>query len=93
MSNLVISRVCNMNCPYCFAGGIMQTGRQPNDQCFISRADFSARLGYLKRSGINSVRLIGGEPTLHPQICELIKEGLRAGMQILIFTHGIGVGA
>ncbi|NOH02566.1 MAG: radical SAM protein [Chloroflexi bacterium] len=89
MSNLVVSRVCNMNCPYCFAGGFMQSGMQADNQGFISRADFSARLDYLKRSGIDSVRLIGGEPTLHPQIRELIEEGRRAGMQILIFTHGI----
>lgn len=88
MSNLVISRVCNMNCPFCFAAGLMQSGRQSDDQRFISRADFSARLGYLKRSGINSVRMIGGEPTLHPQIRELIEEARRAGMQVMIFTHG-----
>ncbi|MBI3150872.1 MAG: radical SAM protein [Chloroflexi bacterium] len=89
MSNLVISRVCNMNCPYCFAAGFMQSGRQSDDQRFISRADFSARLDYLKRSGINSVRMIGGEPTLHPQIRELIEEGRRVGMHVMIFTHGL----
>lgn len=34
--------------------------------------DFEWLLDFLKRSGENQVRLIGGEPTLHPQFIKFV---------------------
>lgn len=56
---------------------------------FISLADFTQRLDFLKRSNIHEIRLIGGEPTLHPQFPDLIRLAQQRGKHIVIFTHGL----
>jgi len=89
MSNVVISRRCNLSCPYCFAGEFMQEQRAESDSVFISSADFERKLAFLKQSGITDLRLIGGEPTLHPEIQALITLGREHGFHVLIFTHGL----
>lgn len=89
MSNVVISRVCNLGCPYCFASEKLQTARYSAGDIFIRLPDFRRKLEFLKRSGIKDLRLIGGEPTLHPQFSELVTTGLQEGFHILVFTHGV----
>ena len=89
MSNVVISRVCNLNCPYCFASEKLQSERQTPGEIFISLPDFNQKLAFLKRSGIKDLRLIGGEPTLHPQFSDLVRIGLQQGFHVLVFTHGL----
>ena len=56
---------------------------------FIDQGEFEQKLAFLKQSGIKDLRLIGGEPSLHPQFCELIERGLEQGFNILVFTHGL----
>lgn len=59
------------------------TGTSP----YISMEAFGRHLAFLERSGMQEVRLIGGEPTMHPQFTELIQRA--RGRHILVFTNGL----
>jgi MoaA/NifB/PqqE/SkfB family radical SAM enzyme len=87
VTNLAISAVCNQNCPYCFT--VDHLNRLESGQDFLAPADFEARLSFLERSGIDEIRLLGGEPTLHPQFVELIGRARRTGKPIIIFSNGL----
>lgn len=89
MANLTVTAVCNMRCPYCFATAHMQDIQQSQDETFISMAAFARQLDFLQRSQIDQVRLIGGEPTLHPQFPELVACARQRGMALLVFSHGL----
>jgi sulfatase maturation enzyme AslB (radical SAM superfamily) len=53
--------------------------------------DFKWILDYLESSNEESVRLIGGEPTLHPEFTDFLLEALRRPslQRLVIFTNGI----
>lgn len=89
MANLVVSSVCNQQCPYCFAKDYFQTTQAGENSHFISMDAFETHLDFLERSGINEIRLIGGEPTLHPQFPELIRRARARSKRILVFTNGL----
>jgi hypothetical protein len=89
MANLVISNVCNLNCDYCFSRDFLQGNPSSTDQSFISEQAFRARLDFLERSDIEDVRLIGGEPGLHPRFAELIAASAKRFPRIVVFTNGL----
>jgi hypothetical protein len=82
MSNLSVTTECNRQCPYCFAGKAVAVNR-------ISRTAYNHFLDYLKRSDIDQVRLLGGEPTLHPDFSFFVEETSRRGFRVLIFSNGV----
>jgi hypothetical protein len=87
MANLTISTVCNQHCPYCFTSDHLGDSRiSPS---FLEVSDFDARLDFLDRSAIDQVRLLGGEPTLHPQFPELIELARARGKKVVVFTNGL----
>lgn len=87
MANLTISAVCNQRCPYCFTADYLSGGGP--GQHFLDSGDFDARLDFLDRSGIDQVRLLGGEPTLHPQFPALVERARARGKTIVVFTNGM----
>jgi radical SAM protein with 4Fe4S-binding SPASM domain len=82
MANLVLTTACNRACDYCFAprGGQAQ---------YMSRETFVAALGFVERSGMDHVRFLGGEPTLHPEFGDFLDCVLRRGKRALVFTGGV----
>ena len=44
---------------------------------------------FLKNSDINELRLLGGEPSLHPEFPDFIKQGLENGFSVRIFSNGL----
>jgi hypothetical protein len=87
MANLAISAVCNQACAYCFT--VDHLPRGAGRTAFISMAAFEERLEFLARAGIGEARLLGGEPTLHPQFPELVARARSAGFSIRVFTNGL----
>lgn len=87
MANLAISAVCNQKCAYCFTGDHLANSGAHQD--FLDVGDFAMRLDFLDRSGIDQVRLLGGEPTLHPQFLELIERTKARSKTIIVFTNGL----
>jgi len=82
MANISITPACNRRCRYCFARGVEQASP-------MSRELFLSVLAFLRASQIDQVRLLGGEPTLHPDFNWFVETGLDEGFRILIFSNGL----
>lgn len=89
MANIIITSACNLRCPYCFAQEFLDEAQNGGKPVFLSLDDFESRLDFLERSGINEIRLIGGEPTLHPHFPQLIERALRRQKHIVVFSSGL----
>jgi len=78
-----------MKCAFCFARDHLGNSSADSSSRFISSDVFEERLDFVERSGINEIRLIGGEPTLHPRFSELITAARKRDLHIVVFTHGL----
>jgi MoaA/NifB/PqqE/SkfB family radical SAM enzyme len=87
--NLIITDRCNRACPYCFAQEKVRLSGRANRARVLSGADFEACVRFLKRSHERSLKLLGGEPTTHPQFSRFVEEGLRQGLEVTVFTNGL----
>lgn|GEM_PF-1500420 len=85
MANISITSECDRGCTYCFAAA---TAGGAATVPHMSAATFELALDFLERSGIDQARLLGGEPTLHPEFIRLAEMALRRGLRLLVFTHG-----
>ena len=83
--NLMINNYCNLKCSYCFAQEEMNSHKAIN----ITMENFCIYLDWLKEQDYKQVRLIGGEPTLHPNLEGLIDKVLEYGCfdDIMIFSN------
>ena len=61
MANIVLTTACSLACRSCFAA----PNRAVPPEEFTAEA-FERVLDFLERSAIDQVRLLGGEPTMHP---------------------------
>ncbi len=84
MANISITSVCNRSCAFCFAHEAARSGSQN-----MGEREFENVLNFLERSGIDQVRLLGGEPTLHPGFVEMVEMALRRGFRVMVFSNGI----
>jgi hypothetical protein len=87
MTNLAISAVCNQKCPYCFTTDHL--GAVTHREAFVTIEAFEASLDFLDRSHMDEVRLLGGEPTLHPQFPQLVTLALARHKKITVFSNGL----
>ena len=78
-----------MRCSYCFARDQLEANRGGSTPAFISGEAFEARLDFLDRSEIREIRLIGGEPTLHPEFPQIIERARLRGRHVVVFSHGL----
>lgn len=86
MPNLVITDRCQRSCAYCFARAQrLDAGGEPRS---MDRSTFERAVEFVARSGLREVRLLGGEPTLHPELEAFCELALARGMNLRIFTNG-----
>lgn len=50
---------------------------------------FQSALDFVMRSNIGQVRILGGEPTLHPQIIHFLEMAQQTGRPIRLFSNGL----
>ena len=81
MANLVLTTACSLSCDYCFTRGVWPPGA-PRE--LMSLHTFEGALDFLERSGIREARLLGGEPTLHPDFPQLARSALDRGFRLQI---------
>jgi len=79
---LELSRICNLNCIYCYAGsGAALPGELSYDE-IIGAMHQGADLGARK-----IIVLGGGEPTAYPRIMDVLREIHSRGLEIELFTN------
>lgn len=82
--NILITNYCNQNCNFCFAKEVMK-GKDLRE---MPMSNYLELIKKLKDEGIETVNLMGGEPTLHKNFLELIEVTLDLGLDIDLFTNG-----
>ncbi len=76
-----ITERCNENCTFC----INKKSRLNSDMDF---KDIIEVFKYLKLNGIKKIKLLGGEPTLHPDFNKIYNFAQLNFEQIILFTNG-----
>ena len=84
MINIFITYRCNLACSYCFARDLQKDF--PRD---MAPEDFARLLEWIRQAAPPAVAFIGGEPTLHPRLPEMIDQVSRAGSAPVLFTNGL----
>jgi MoaA/NifB/PqqE/SkfB family radical SAM enzyme len=80
LAQLVVIRRCNLACAYC--------NEYDKTSDPVAPALLERRLDALAALGTSIVTLTGGEPTLHPQLDDLIRRVRRHGMLAGLITNG-----
>jgi 7,8-dihydro-6-hydroxymethylpterin dimethyltransferase len=84
---LDVTETCNLRCPTCYAdASSVLTGTAPVDLVIANLDQRLEREG----SPLGVVMVSGGEPTLHPQLFELLQRAMvRPVTRVLLNTNGI----
>ena len=79
-----LNNACNANCGFCnFA-----RDRLPKQHWkFVSLQQATDSLDILYREGIRYLVLTGGEPTLHPNLVEIVRYATDLGMAVMLVTN------
>lgn len=80
--NISINNVCNNNCSYCF----QSTYNNKDEAKYITLEHYEKILDFLNHT-MPEIRILGGEPTLHPQIIEIVKLTIEKGYYPLLITN------
>lgn len=85
MPNLMLTNYCNYHCPYCFGVDMMAPKQKAK---IMSRETFMEIVDWLERKPFDRVvHLMGGEPTLHPDIEWMVDYLLEHEFHITIFSN------
>lgn len=79
--NYHLIRACNAKCRFCFATFRDVSGR-------LSLSDGRRLLAELRAAGAEKLTFVGGEPTLHPHLGELIQHAKSLGFTTCVVTNG-----
>jgi uncharacterized radical SAM superfamily Fe-S cluster-containing enzyme len=81
-----ITSACNLDCPICY------TVNKNDDPYMMTKESFAKILDHLKQQHdeIDIINFTGGEPTLHPDLPELLRMSRAAGIRRLtVSTNGL----
>lgn len=82
---LEITRKCNLECVHCYAGSAPSLPLRGA----MTYSDWRLALEDAFSVGCRAVQFIGGEPTLHPDLPQLIKDAKASGYHFIeVFTNG-----
>ena len=84
MPQILLTDYCNRRCPYCFARDRL-SDHERTDMRF---EDFVRVIDFLVDSGEKEARLLGGEPTLHPDFVLFYMHVVQRGLRVMTFTNG-----
>lgn len=89
MPNIAITAKCNLKCPYCFADEY--TNGQSMDE--MSFDNFLTAKKFILSSGLKGFGIIGGEPSLHSQYKEILKNCINDTNveRIVVYTNGLNI--
>jgi radical S-adenosyl methionine domain-containing protein 2 len=78
--NWHITARCNYQCKFCFS--------QKLDEELTSIDTVKEILQYLRKTGMEKINFVGGEPMLHPLISEMVKLAKEMGFTVSIVSNG-----
>ncbi|MFH0773524.1 MAG: radical SAM protein [bacterium] len=84
--NILITNYCNQNCPFCFARREMKS--ESNQMRAMTLKQFKKIATKVKKHH-SFLRLMGGEPLIHPQAKSILTYAAKHFAHIQIFTNGI----
>lgn len=79
---LEISGMCNLRCTHCYAGSSPQ-----GTHGAMTKNDWFRVIDDAAALDVKMVQFIGGEPTLHPALPDLIDRALRHDIEVEVFTN------
>ncbi len=85
MANILLTTRCNRTCPYCFAATEMDDASDER----MSWDDLVYIADFLWEGGQRNVSLLGGEPTIHPDITDFIRYLIDRGFAVTVFSNGL----
>jgi len=88
LPNILLTQRCVRSCPYCFAKKHMSES-SPDDILSWENLVYLADL--LEASNERQFRILGGEPTLHPDFNHMVLYLLERNFNVIVFTSGIMV--
>jgi MoaA/NifB/PqqE/SkfB family radical SAM enzyme len=83
---LEITGKCQLTCSHCYASS-SPTGTHGA----MTPADWRQVITQAAVLGVRTVQFIGGEPTLHPHLTELIDQALTSGLRVEVFSNLVRV--
>ncbi|MBQ6502976.1 MAG: radical SAM protein [Flexilinea sp.] len=88
MANQIITNYCSTHCDFCFA--VDSRRRMLRENHFqMDETEVRAWLDFTLRGGIRELRLLGGEPTMHPCFDKFVNLGREAGCTVTVFSNGV----
>jgi pyruvate formate lyase activating enzyme len=82
----LFTRGCNLRCPYCHNPELAEEGTAPAG---MLEAGEVLRFLHARRKVLEGVCISGGEPLLHPELPDFIREVRGLGYKVKIDTNGI----
>lgn len=87
MANIMLTDVCNLRCPYCFANEFVN-----KDKNEITFENFKKAANFILGDGsTHTVGLIGGEPTIHSHFDKFVRFLIQDTRvkKIVVYTNGL----
>lgn len=86
MANIMITKRCNLSCPYCFANKFNNI--EPVD---ITPEAFSQAVEFINGAKSEQIGITGGEPMVHPRFRQMLISLINNYMvnDVTIFTNGV----
>jgi len=81
LADIAITTKCNLHCPHCYMSSSSKGEHMSID-------NFRLALQECKKNGVLQIALGGGEPTLHPNFTQILKEIKQAGIVPNLTTNG-----
>ena len=78
-----ITNVCNLGCKHCYL--------IEDDYVFLSFETIKSILDDAHLNGIKIIDITGGEPTTHPNFCDIILYAYELGFKINLSTNGLNL--
>lgn len=79
---ILITENCNAKCPNCF-------NKDYREDKYISLDNLEDIYKYLASNGVEKIKIMGGEPTVHPNFEKAIEKAQKYFKKIIIFTNAL----
>lgn len=83
MANVLLTTGCNLACPYCFAKEKLESRRRRD----MRLEDLDKLLAFFRRSDYKLFRVMGGEPTTHPDFVAIIRRALAEDLRVDVLSN------